>query len=169
MKSVTSATHALFLHPVCPRPPFSPFLFVMLMVFIPFKGHPQFCPPPPSFSSNYSGECIWSWISFSPSFFCPLWLLVWGCLNVPIWTEISPLINFSHVHFYFVSEEIKQHVMEMKCPALNMIPCWLLQASRNCPALCFWSPIVVDHLHTNLNKWNLIKNKKDTTASQLPL
>lgn len=141
----------------------------MLMVFIPFKGHPQFCPPPPSFSSNYSGECIWSWISFSPSFFGPLWLLVWGCLNVPIWTEISPFLNFSHVHFYFVSQEIKQHVMEMKCPALNMTPWWLLQASRNCPALCFWSPIVVDHLQTNLNKWNLIKKKKDTTASQLPL
>lgn len=122
----------LSLPPSClPIAPFFPFLFIMLVVFISFNGDTPFPPSPlppilpPSFSSNYFGECIWIWISFSPSFFGPFWLLVWRCLNVPIWTEMSLFINFSHVHFYFVSKDIKDHIMKMKCPALNMVPRWL--------------------------------------------
>lgn len=131
---LTLSPSILFTH----SPPFFPFLFLMLMVFIPFNSSPQFHSRPPSFTSNYSGECIWIWISFIlRSFFC---LLICGCLNVPIWAEMSPFINFSRVHFYLVSEEIKDHVMTMMCPALNMIPCWLSQASRNCCTLCFSFP-----------------------------
>lgn len=167
---ISDICHSCSLSPSClPVAPLFPFSFCNAPSFHPIQWPPRILLPSPSFFSNYCGECIWIWISFSPSFFGPLWLLVCRCLNVPVWTEMSPFINFSHVHFYFVSEEIKDHVTKMKCPALNMIPCWLQQASRNCPTLCFWFPIVVDHLHNNLNKWNLIKKKKDTTDSPLPL
>lgn len=166
---ISDICHSRSLPPSClPIASLFSFSFCNARGFHPIQRPPPILPPTPSFSSNYTGECIWSWISFSPSFFGPLWLLVWGCLNVPIWAELSPFINFSHVHFYFVSEEIKWCVMEMKCPALNMISCWLLQASRNCPTLCFWSPIVVDRLHTNLNKWNLIKKKKGHNCLPTP-